>query len=285
MPLARVYEEHEVSHEVRRIFGEVRANFDLPFVPTLFQVLAGAPDYLKPMWADLHQVARSREFHSASRALEEFAGSQAIFGGWRFSDQHKALSGQKFSEDDEEVLAGVASIFGKAIPQMALFCRLMQVGYSGGQPGRVGSAKHAYALSRWFSLHIPRERDAGLRAWLIYSDIKKTLGSRHVFSVFRVLSLYPGYLASLWVETKKLLEDAAFQQSSDEIARRSRALLSGLPVRDHRKLARSLSPHQWREIEETVDSFTRMLPQCVLFSAVWQRSFRAFGMGLRRGVA
>jgi len=285
MPLARVYEENEVGLEVRRIFGEARANFDLPFVPTVFKVLAGVPDYLKPMWADLHQVARSREFHSAARALEEFSSSQAIFGGWRLSDQHKALSGQKFSVDDEEVLAGVASIFGKAIPQMALFCRLMQVGYSGGQSGRVGSAKQAYALSRWFSLHVPPERDAGLRAWLIYSDIRKTLRSRHVFSVFRVLSPYPGYLASLWVETKKLLEDPAFHRSADEIARRSRALLSGLPVRDHRKIARSLSPLQWREIEETVDSFTRLLPQFVLFSALWQRSFRTYGVGIRRGVA
>jgi len=285
MALARAYEEHEVGSDLRRLYGDVRTQFDLPFVPTVFKVLAGVPDYLRPMWGDLRHVAASREFHSASRALAEFATSQVIYSGWRFSDQHKALASQKFNLSDEEVMASVAAIFGKAIPELSLFCRLMQLGYSGGQPGRISGAKPANALSRWFSLHIPRERDAGLRAWLIYSDIRKTLGSRHVFSVFRALSPYPGYLAAIWVETKKLLEDPAFHRSSDEIARRIRSLLSGLPVRDHRKLAKVLSPLQWKEVEETVDGFARTLPQMILFSAVWKRSLRMHGIGGRTSVA
>lgn len=285
MALARAYEEDEVGSDLRRIYGEVRTQFDLPFVPTVFKVLAGVPDYLRPMWGDLRPIVASREFQSASRALGEFATSQAIFAGGHFKDQHKTLASQKFSTSDAEVIASVAAIFGKAIPELALFCRLLQLGYSGGQSGRVTGAKQAGALSRWFSLHIPRERDAGLRAWLIYSDIRKTLGTRHVFSVFRAVSPYPGYLAAIWVETKKLLEDPAFHRSSDEIARRTRSLLSGLPVRDHRKLAKALSPVQWREVEETVDGFARTLPQMILFSAVWKRSFRLQGLGGREGVA
>src|SRR5579859_2474068 len=112
MALTRAYEEDEVGSDLRRIYGEVRTHFDLPFVPTVFKVLSGVPDYVRPMWGDLRHVAHSREFQSAAQALGEFATSQAIFAGWRFADQHKVLSGQNFTAGDEEVIASVASIFG-----------------------------------------------------------------------------------------------------------------------------------------------------------------------------
>jgi hypothetical protein len=46
-----------------------------------------------------------------------------------------------------------------------------------------------------------------------------------------------------------------------------------MPVKDHRALLKDLDPEKWREIEETVDGFARNLPQFVLLTAVWQRSF------------
>jgi len=46
-----------------------------------------------------------------------------------------------------------------------------------------------------------------------------------------------------------------------------------MPVRDHRALLKDLDATQWREIEETVDGFARLLPQFALLTSVWQRSF------------
>jgi len=46
-----------------------------------------------------------------------------------------------------------------------------------------------------------------------------------------------------------------------------------MPVKDHRSLLKDFDPAQWREIEETVDGFARLLPQFVLLTSVWQRSF------------
>ena len=57
MALVRAYEENEVGAELRRIYTELRGNFDLPFVPTLFKNLAAVPPYLKGMWRDLGPVA------------------------------------------------------------------------------------------------------------------------------------------------------------------------------------------------------------------------------------
>jgi hypothetical protein len=162
---------------------------------------------------------------------------------------------------------------------------LLESGYSGGQRGRVSQAKQASALSRWFRLYVPGEREAGIRAWLIYSDIRRTTGSKNIPEAFRALAPYPGYLASTWVEMKRLLQDAAFRRSTDDVGRRARALLNGLPVRDHRKLAKSVTPQQWKEIEETIDTCARALPQFLMFTAVWQRSFRSFGLGSAFGAA
>jgi len=276
MPFTRAYEEHEVSPELKRIYADIRSSFDLPFVPTIFKLMAVSPDYLKAMWDDLGPVARSSEFRSASTALDEYVRSLAIRGGWRFNDQQKILASQKFSQSDVETLGAVISTFTRGLPKMILFTRLMQRGYSGGQTGRVSQSKLPAALSRLITLQVPNEKEAGMRVWLMYADFKRTTGARTVPSVLRVLSPFPGYMASVWVDMKKAMSDGAFQRSREDVSKRSLGLLVGLPVRDHRSLARRVEPAAWRDIEETVDGFVRSLPQLSLTIAVWLRSYPQF---------
>ncbi|MFB3813659.1 MAG: halocarboxylic acid dehydrogenase DehI family protein [Terriglobales bacterium] len=275
--LSRLWEEDEVAPELARLYGDIRSSFDLPFVPSLFKQLAAIPHYLQGMWNDLGPVVRSREFQTADRALEEFTRSLAIAGGWRFSDQQRVLAGQKFSNNNIEQLSAIAAIFTRAATRMGLFARLLQKGYSGGQPGRISSGRQAPALARMITVHVPRESDASLRVWLIYSDIRRTLGVKNVPSSLRVLSPFPAYLASVWLDTKKVMADPAFLRARDDVAKRALGLLVGIPVKDHRALARQLDPKQWREIEEAVDAFARLSPQRLLALAIWQRSFAVAG--------
>ena len=273
MALNRAYEEHEVPPEIRRMYASIRTGFDLPFVPTVFKLSAGIPQYLKLVWKDLESVASSREFETAARAFQEVAHSAAISGGWTFSDQPAILAADKFSNADIRVIGGIVGLFARATAQMALFSRLMQRGYSGGQKGRVTNVKQVAAMSQMVRVHVPNEREAGLRVWLIYSDIKKTTGAKSVLSLYRALSPYPSYLASAWMDSKRLLVDPSFVSAREELNRRARALLAGMPVRDHRAMLKDLDAAQWREIEETVDGFARLLPQFTLLTSVWQRSF------------
>ena len=268
-----MYEEMEVSTDLRRIYADVRASFDIPWVPSVFKLSAGVPAYLNTKWDDLGSVARSKEFQIATRALEEFTRSLAVSDGWHFSSQERLLAAQKFSISDIEQLGGMLNIFVRSIPKLVLFGRLMQRGYSGGQRGKVTQGKQASALARMVTLNVPNEKEAGLRTWLIYSDIKKSLNTKTVGSVFRIISPYPGYLASVWTDSKKLFSQPNFIRAKDDVSRRSLGLIAGLPVRDHRKLAKNLTPDQWRDIEEMVDGFSRVMPQFALVSAVWQRSF------------
>ena len=273
MSLTRAYEEMEVSADLRRVYGDVRASFDIPWVPSVIKLTAAVPPYLNTMWDDLGPVVRSKEFQTATRALEEFTRSLAVSDGWHFSSQDRLLAAQKFSVGDIEQLGGMISVFARSIPKLVLFSRLMQRGYSGGQKGKISQGKQASALARMITLNVPNEKEAGLRTWLLYSDIKKTLNTKTVGSMFRIISPYPGYLASVWTDSKKLLKQPNFIRAKDEVARRSLGLIDGLPVRDHRKLAKNLTPDQWRDVEEMVDNFARLLPQFALVSAVWQRSF------------
>jgi Halocarboxylic acid dehydrogenase DehI len=273
MALTRAYEEHEVTPEIRRMYANIRSTFDLPFVPTIFKLAAGVPEYLKVLWKDLETVVGSREFETSARALQEIAHSASVSGGWTFSDQSAVLAADKFSNADIRVIGGTVGLFARATAQVGLFSRLLQRGYSGGQRGRVTRLKQVSALAQMVRVHIPNEREAGLRVWLIYSDIKKTTGAKNVLSLYRVLSPFPSYLASAWLDSKKLLADPSFAAAAEDLNRRIRALLAGLPVKDHRGILKELEPAVWREIEETVDGFARMLPQFVLLTAVWQRSF------------
>ncbi|HEX2329382.1 MAG TPA: halocarboxylic acid dehydrogenase DehI family protein [Candidatus Angelobacter sp.] len=273
MAFTRAFEEHEVPPELRRLYGDVRNCLDLPFVPTLFKLISSSPQYFKLMWKDLSPVASSREFQAAVQAFQEIAHSTAVSGGWTFSDQPQVLASDKFSNADIRVIGGIIGLFARAAVQMSLFARLMQRGYSGGQKGRVTQSRTVSALSQMVEVHIPNEREAGLRVWLIYSDIKRTTGAKNVMSLYRVLSPYPAYLASAWLDSKKLLADPAFIEAREDLNRRARALLTGLPVKDHHAVLKDVDPAQWREIEDTVDSFARVLPQFVLLTAVWQRAF------------
>lgn len=274
MSLTRAFEYDEVGPDLQRIYREARIALDLPFVPTMFKVLAGVPEYLKLMWSDLGPVASSKEFHLAVKAMVETVRSEAVRNGWSFNDQTKALVGERFIRPDIEVLSEIPPIFTRAAAEVAIFSRLMQRGYSGGQRGRISGMKTAAASSRLITLHVPGEGDAALRAWLIYADIKRTSGAKYVLSMFRLLSHFPGYLGSTWVDTKKLMQDPTFQHSKEAVSKRTLGLLSGLPVRDHRASgSKRVSPPEWRDIEEAVDSFARVTPQFALVSAVWQRSF------------
>ena len=273
MALTRAYEEHEVTPEIRRMYAAIRAGFDLPFVPALLKLATGSPQYLKVVWKDLGDVVNSREFEAAAHAFQEIAHSAAVSGGWTFSDQPGILAADKFSNADIRVVGGIVGLFTRATAQVALFARLMQRGYSGGQKGRVTRLKQVSALAQMVRVHIPNEREAGLRCWLIYSDIKKTTGAKNVPDLYRALSPFPSYLASAWLDSKKLLADRSFIAAHEELTRRARALLTGLPVKDHRSILEDFDQAQWHEIEETVDACARLLPQFVLLTAVWQRSF------------
>ncbi len=273
MALTRVYEEHEVAPEMRRIYADVRASFDLPFVPSLFKLCAGVPGYLKMMWSDLGPVVRSREFQASALALEEFVRSLVVSYSWEFSDQARVLAEQKFSPDDTRQFAAIVAMFARATPRLVLFGRLMQRGYSGGQAGRISAANQASALAKLVTLHVPSQGEAGLRTWLIYRDIQKTSGASTVPSLFRVISLFPGYLASVWVEAKKVMREESFQQGVERASRRALVLLNGLPARDQRAHARHITPALWTEIEQTGDAFSRLLPQYALMAAIWEHSF------------
>jgi hypothetical protein len=277
MPIDRVLDEHEISPELKSVFADVRASFDLPFVPNIFKLAAGSPDYIKTMWSDLGPVARSREFHAASTAMEEFVRSLVITAGWRFSDQEKVLVAQKFSNNDIEQLGAIVATFARGAARMSLFARLLQRGYSGGQPGRVTDGRHASALSRMITLHVPSENEAGLRVSLLYNDIRRTMRTQHIMSLFRAISPFPAYLASVWLDSKKLLKDPAFLTAKDQVTKRALGLINGLPVKDHRALAKRIPPQEWRAIEEMVDGYVRVISQFALVSVVWQRSFPFIG--------
>jgi hypothetical protein len=275
----RLYEESEVSPEAAQIYGEIKAAFDLPYVPSLFKVLAGCPNYLRAAWKDLGPVAKSREFTTSANAMEEFIRSRAISGAWRLGEQERLLAGQKVSTADMPVLAGVVGVFARGLPRMTLFVRLLQRGFSGGQRGRITNGRQSPALSRLITVHVPGEKEAGLRTWLIYNDIKRTTGSPVVMDQFRVLTPFPGYLAAVWQDSKRVMAQPEFLRVRDEIARRSIGLTSGLPVRDHRELAKTIGPEQWRDIEATVDLCARQLPTLALLTWVWRRSFVIPGRG------
>jgi hypothetical protein len=273
MTLQRIYEQEELSPAQRRILDETRAALDLPFIPTLFKVLAGKFEYLRVVWDDLAQVLHSKEFSGATLALAEQVRILAIDGGWRLPDQAQMLAEQNLTGPELALFGGITGTFARAFPQELLVARLLQRGYHGGQRGRVTEAFASSAFSELLEFHIPPEKTGGLRVWLIYTDIRRSTGAAYVPSVYRMLSPFPGYLASVWLEIKRISQLPEVRKAMAVIDSRSNALITGLPVRDHRKFTKRLTHQDWLEIEDTVENYVRTMPQFALTTTVWNRSF------------
>src|SRR5437588_10785660 len=115
MAITRAYEEHEVTPELRRLYCNVRTSFDLPFVPTLFKLMAGIPEYMRKVWDDLGPLCRSKEFQAAARAFQELAHSTAVSGAWTFPDQTNALAAENFSNADMLVVGELVRLSQRTI--------------------------------------------------------------------------------------------------------------------------------------------------------------------------
>src|SRR5258708_12616262 len=155
MAFTRAWEENDVSRDIKRIFMDARSALNLPYVPTLFKVLANSPEYLKVAWNDLAPVVRSKEFHAASLALEEYIYSVVVAAGWRFNEQRRELQDQRFCTEDIIFIADALAIFAHGLPQTLLIARLLQVGYSGGQRGRISHTKQNTMIPQPLQLHPP----------------------------------------------------------------------------------------------------------------------------------
>src|SRR5258707_13106405 len=100
MAFPRAWEENDVSRDIKGIFMDARSALNLPYIPTLFKVLANSPDYLKLAWNDLAPVIRSKEFHAAGLALQEYIYSVVVAGGVGVNAQRRGLHDQRCSNED-----------------------------------------------------------------------------------------------------------------------------------------------------------------------------------------
>src|SRR3954468_6802163 len=172
MAFTRAWEENDVSRDIKRIYTDARSALNLPYIPTMLKVLANQPEYLKAAWNDVGPVVRSKEFHSAALALEEYVYSLVVAGGWKFNEQRRELQDQRFSVEDTIFVADAVAIFAHGLPQILLLARLLQAGRRGGRRPQVGHLNETSMIAQALSIHVPNEREAGLRSWLIYNDIK-----------------------------------------------------------------------------------------------------------------
>lgn len=56
MATVRLIDEAQADGKVRAIFEEIKAGFQLPFVPKLFRALAISPDQLEAVWSQLKRL-------------------------------------------------------------------------------------------------------------------------------------------------------------------------------------------------------------------------------------
>ena len=99
-----------------------------------------------------------------------------------------------------------------------------------------------HGAGRWsLAFGYPGSRIAGVQGARWERGSPGSGVARGLRGLYRALSPFPSYLASAWLDGKRLLAEPSFITARDELNRRGRALLAGLPVRDHRAILKDLS--------------------------------------------
>ncbi|MBI2832005.1 MAG: carboxymuconolactone decarboxylase family protein [Chloroflexi bacterium] len=60
MASIKIVSEEEATGKVKEIYGDIKANFGIDFVPNMYKAMAVKPDYLETNWNKVKQVMIKR---------------------------------------------------------------------------------------------------------------------------------------------------------------------------------------------------------------------------------
>lgn len=212
----------DAEPRVREIYDDIQTVLRVPFVNTLFRVMANDAEYLDRSWRYLRPIANSRSFEAATSKLRMTTRSRlhirAARSDWSsLGDLDRAGA---FTESIDYVLPKLMLI------AMALDGVPAAEEWDGGGEIPAGVAQGAEKVP----MVPPKEEVQNLSR--VFDDIRGHHGHPQVATYYRALGQWPDLLNRIWTDLRDHIGSEAYLDARSDLIEKAQALARTLPQGD-----------------------------------------------------
>lgn len=224
----RAIREAEAGSATSEIYSEIKPALGIPYVPTMIQVFASSPDFLRLFWERARPMLETREFFSAAERLGAEAYTR-IHNYFNVPNLGAKVEAMQFSSGAQAELKKAVELYHYSYPVLLeLSAALMQAFENPEAPARQGSGPAAHPSHAERPILV-EEENAPPATRRIYEDIKRTLGTPYLHTCYIHFGRWPEFLEQYWEALKPVLNTALFEQNCRAMRDSALSLAGELP--------------------------------------------------------
>ncbi len=257
--------ETEADGEIERVYHEIKQSLCVSGINLNFRTWAGYEKFFPAMWDAMRPVAETRAFETAADEVRaesvRIAETLGAIG---------AKSNANLGESQRYQIEKALELYHYINPKLLVVtAKVRQAMKNEAAPTQNALPKNTELIERGIPAKMyPMEMisdepdDAEIAA--IFEDIKKTLELSSINSDYRTFGLWKNYLAAFWQQLKPIVENAEYEQASNELRETARKSARNLPPISLSKKQVEELGEDADEILKTTEKFEKLLPSLVI---------------------
>ena len=212
IPALHPVPEHLTDARLQEVYEDTKSALQVPWMGVVTMAFAHYPTFYAALWGGLRDLAGSREFVEACRALRACAedGARQLSP----SPLLASLSELNYAKREIDEIRHMIEVFSHGnMPYLTLAtaARLLLEGHELGGETAVSPlhGRHGPSMECHLSLIEAHHADAPTR--VLYDDIKTTLGLPFVNTDYRALARWPTYFSLAWNDLRGKVATPAYE--------------------------------------------------------------------------
>ena len=212
LPSINPVPEYLADDALKRVYEKTKLTLQVPWMGVVTMAFAHYPSFFDTLWGGLSQLAGSREFVEACRALRVCAEDAALQLEPRSIVYDLAELG--YAEREIEDIRALNEVFSHGnMPYLmiATAARLLLEGHSLSERGSSSpfEGRHGPSTENRLALMEAHHVDAPTIA--VYDEIKATLGLPFINTDYRAFARWPSYFAVAWRDLAEKVPNEAYE--------------------------------------------------------------------------
>ncbi len=260
IPAIHPLPEYLAEGRVKERYEDMKAVFQVPWMGVVTMAYAHYPGFYDALWTGLRPLCASRPFVEAFQDLRAF--TEDAVTALNPPPIARRLTELGYAPREIANIRDMNEVFSHGnFPYLivaSIARRLLEgAGMSGARAAPVFEGRHAPEAGVPFLLMEAHHADAPTRA--LYDDIKTILGLPFVNTDYRAFARWPSYFHRAWVDLKKVVSGAQYEEIVQAVHARAAAAARTLPNPG------GLTSAALREAAEADATLQEVLAMCRLF--------------------
>jgi len=223
----QIVKERDAEGRTKEIFDEIKHSLGVPYVNSMFRILACFPEFFDLFWREAKPVLNSQEFFSFAERLgaEAFTRMHNYFTVPPLRTRTETNRGPGAQAELQDV---VELYHYNCSVQLLLDAALVQ-GFENTAVEQQ-EATPVVAQNRYAKHPLPLDEDTvPATTRKIYDDIKRALKSQFLSTFYLQLGRWPDFMTAYWESLKLLLRTPLYEHHRLEMCDSALAFASKLP--------------------------------------------------------